>query len=68
MAAVLLRRLISNEFDEFYKKLSEAAQNQMKAQLLLAIQQECSLNLRKKVAEAAAEFAKHQIGINFHSQ
>ena len=48
-SAVLLRRLFSKEFSSFYPNLPADAQKQIKEHLLLAVQQEQSEALRKKV-------------------
>lgn len=48
-AAVLLRRLLSAEFFEFFPKLPVEQQAQLKQQLLLTLQMEVSQQLRRKV-------------------
>uniref|UniRef100_A0A1W7RAB9 Importin-5 n=1 Tax=Hadrurus spadix TaxID=141984 RepID=A0A1W7RAB9_9SCOR len=61
LAAVLLRRLISTDFEDISSKLSVDALNQLKNQLLINIQQDVSPVLRKKVCDAAAELARNLI-------
>lgn len=62
MSAVLLRRIFSNDFMEFYPKLSPENQIQLKQQVILAIQNENqSPQLRNKVCEVAAEVARNLI-------
>ncbi|XP_067014129.1 importin-5 [Anabrus simplex] len=68
MAAVLLRRLFSSEFIEFYPKLPPAAQQQLKEQVLLAVQQEQSDSIRKKVCDVAAEVARNLIDDDGNNQ
>ncbi|XP_071439915.1 importin-5 [Hetaerina americana] len=58
MAAVLLRRLFSAEFTEFYPKLPPEAQTQLKEQVLVAVQREQPDALRRKVCDVAAEVAR----------
>nr|CAG4640621.1 EOG090X00U8 [Eulimnadia texana] len=61
MAAVLLRRLISNEFQNFFPKLTPENQNLLKAEVLAAVQSEPQAGMRKKICEAAAELARQLI-------
>ncbi|XP_018335482.1 importin-5 [Agrilus planipennis] len=61
MSAVLLRRLLSSEFVDFYPKLPPENQQQLKEQVLLAIQQEQTSQMRHKVCEVAAEIARNLI-------
>ncbi|XP_036330351.1 importin-5 isoform X2 [Rhagoletis pomonella] len=58
MAAVLLRRLFTSEFTEFYKELPQESQAQLLQQILLAVQQEVTPNLRRKICELVAEVAR----------
>ncbi|EEC04565.1 Ran-binding protein, putative [Ixodes scapularis] len=58
LAAVLLRRLFSTDFDKCFPELPPEAQAQLKDQLLLSIQNETSNTLRKRVCECAAELAR----------
>ncbi|GAB6024224.1 hypothetical protein CHUAL_008922 [Chamberlinius hualienensis] len=61
MAAVLLRRLFSSEFEDFFPKLSPEEKTQFQEQLLLTIQQETNSGLRKKICDATAEVARNLI-------
>ena len=49
LAAVMLRRLLSSEFTEFFKKLPEEQKAQFKAQLLTLLQNEPVNAMRKKL-------------------
>ena len=49
MAAVLLRRIYTSNFEEFWPQFPPEAQAALKAQMLLSIQQEPTPNIRKKV-------------------
>lgn len=68
MSAVLLRRLFANEFLEFYPKLPAEAQAQLKEQVLVAIQQEQTVQLRHKVCDVAAEVARNLIDDDGNNQ
>lgn len=48
-AAVLLRRLLSAEFFEFFPKLPFEQQTMLREQLLLTLQMDVSQQLRRKV-------------------
>lgn len=48
-AAVLLRRLLSSEFFEFFPKLPFEQQTMLREQLLLTLQMNVSQSLRRKV-------------------
>ncbi|KDR17150.1 importin-5 isoform X1 [Zootermopsis nevadensis] len=68
MAAVLLRRLFSAEFMDFFPKLSPEGQQQLKEQVLLAVQQEESDSIRKKVCDVAAEVARNLLDEDGNNQ
>nr|CAD7437675.1 unnamed protein product [Timema bartmani] len=68
MAAVLLRRVFSSEFLEFYPKLPPDDQKVLKEQVLLAVQQEQSESIRKKVCDMAAEVARNLIDDDGNNQ
>lgn len=68
MAAVLLRRLFSSEFLEFYKELPQEAQGQLLQQILLAVQQDVTPNLRRKICEVVAEAARNLIDEDGNNQ
>lgn len=61
MAAVLLRRLFSTDFSEFYKELPQESQGQFLQQILLAVQQDVTPHLRRKICEVVAEVARSLI-------
>lgn len=61
MAAVVLRRLFTSDFLEFYKELPQEAQGQLLQQILLAVQQDVTANLRRKICEVVAEAARNLI-------
>ncbi|XP_029055806.1 karyopherin beta 3 [Osmia lignaria lignaria] len=61
MAAVLLRRLFSSEFMDFYPKIPPEAQVQLKEQILVSVQNEQIDTIRRKVCEVAAEVARNLI-------
>jgi len=59
LAAVMLRRLFSNEFEEFFGKIPEEQKAALKAQIILSVQNEPSKHVRKKCADLAAEVARN---------
>ncbi len=61
MSAVLLRRIYSSSVD-FYDKLDPAFQQEMKDNLLKAIQEEQVQTIRKKVCDAVAELSRSLLG------
>ncbi|XP_078038874.1 karyopherin beta 3 [Augochlora pura] len=68
IAAVLLRRLFSSEFMDFYPKIPPEAQVQLKEQILLSVQNEQSETIRRKVCEVAAEVARNLIDEDGNNQ
>ncbi|KAI9554129.1 hypothetical protein GHT06_019401 [Daphnia sinensis] len=58
MAAVLLRRVISNEFEDFYNKLTPENQVHLKNELLATIQTETQAGMRRKICEVVSELAR----------
>lgn len=66
MAAVLLRGLLSKSFKEIYPGLTMEMQMAIKRELLTSIQQETSLNIRKKVWDIAAVLSRNLIGKAMH--
>ncbi|XP_056644461.1 importin-5 [Diorhabda sublineata] len=68
MSAVLLRRVFSNDFLDFYPKLPPESQNQLKEQVLLAVQQVETEQLRHKVCEVVAEVARNLIDDDGNNQ
>jgi len=59
MAAVLLRRIYTSNFDEFWPLFPPESQAALKTQMLLSIQQESDQTVRKKICECAAEFSRN---------
>ncbi|XP_066591327.1 importin-5 [Prorops nasuta] len=68
MAAVLLRRLFSSEFMDFYPKVPPEAQVHLKEQILVAVQNEQVDNIRKKLCDVAAEVARNLIDEDGNNQ
>jgi hypothetical protein len=62
MAAVLLRRLYTSSFEEFWPQFSPDVQNSIKEEMLRCVQQETNASLRKKVCECTAELARNMLG------
>jgi len=50
LAAVMLRRLISNDFTEFYDKLPDEQKSQFKTEMLNLLQSETNRTVRKKIS------------------
>ncbi|CAL1261451.1 unnamed protein product [Larinioides sclopetarius] len=61
LAAVLLRRLITSDFEQVFTKLAPNVQNEIKTQLLLRLQADVNHNLRRKICDVAAELARNCI-------
>ncbi|GBL83789.1 Importin-5 [Araneus ventricosus] len=61
LAAVLLRRLITSDFEQVFTKLAPNVQNEIKTQLLLRLQADINHNLRRKICDVAAELARNCI-------
>ncbi|XP_030375758.1 importin-5 [Scaptodrosophila lebanonensis] len=68
MAAVLLRRLFTSDFLEFYKEIPADSQNQLLQQILLAVQQDVTPQLRRKICEVVAEVARNLIDEDGNNQ
>lgn len=68
MSAVLLRRLFSNEFQDFYPKLPVEQQSQLKDQIIQIVQQEQSDSMRRKICEVIAEVARNLIDDDGNNQ
>ncbi|XP_035214122.1 importin-5-like [Stegodyphus dumicola] len=58
LAAILLRRLLSNEFTEAFCNITVDTTRQIKNQLLHRIQQDVNRNLRRRICDAIAELAR----------
>ncbi|KAL1132390.1 hypothetical protein AAG570_010345 [Ranatra chinensis] len=59
MACVLLRRLFSSEFSDFYPKLPAEAERELKSRVLSMLHTEQSDNLRRKTCDVIAEMARN---------
>ncbi|KAM9396924.1 importin-5 [Salvelinus alpinus] len=68
MAAVLLRRLLSSSFEEIYPGLTVDMQTAVKTELVTSIQTEASPNIRKKVADIAAELCRNLLDDDGNNQ
>ncbi|SPP83609.1 importin-5 [Drosophila guanche] len=68
MAAVLLRRLFTTDFPDFYKEIPPESQNQLLQQILLAVQQEVTPQLRRKICEVVAEVARNLVDDDGNNQ
>lgn len=64
MAAVLLRRLYTSSFEEFWPQFSPEMQTTIKEETLRSVQQETDPSMRKKVCECTAELARNMLGIS----
>ena len=58
LAAVMLRRLISNDFSEFFDKLSDEQKAQFKGEMLNILQSEANRNVRRKIVDLVAEMSR----------
>ncbi|KAJ0181346.1 hypothetical protein K1T71_003431 [Dendrolimus kikuchii] len=66
-AAVLLRRLLSSDFFEFFPKLPFEQQSMLRGQLLLTLQMDVSQQLRRKICDVVSELARNHVdeeGVN----
>jgi len=61
LALVMLRRLISTSVEENWNSLSDEIKNTLKAELLVAVQQENDQSIRKKITDVIAELARFLI-------
>jgi len=59
LSSVMLRRLFSTEFEEFFAKLPDEQKAQLKNQIILCVQNEPNKNCRRKCADLAAEVARN---------
>jgi hypothetical protein len=62
LAAVLLRRLFTNDFNEWWPKISPELQAGVKMELMKGIQEELTPPVKRKVCDATAELARNLIG------
>lgn len=58
LAAVMLRRLISNDFNEFFDKLNDEHKAQFKGEMLNLLQSETNRNVRRKIVDLVAETSR----------
>lgn len=61
MSLVLLRRILSNEFEEFWQAVGTGQQAQFYEQLLKCTTEERDGGLRKKLGDVVAEIARNTI-------
>ena len=54
----MLRRLISNDFTEFYDKLPDEQKSQFKTEMLNLLQSETNRTVRKKLVDLVAEMSR----------
>ena len=59
MAAVLLRRLFTNTFEDFWPGLGAEVHGVVKQELLLAVQNDAVDSVRRKICDALAELARN---------
>ena len=62
MAAVLLRRLYTTTFEEFWPHFNQELQAKVKQEMLISIQEETQAVLQRKMCDVTAEFARNMIG------
>ncbi|GBP12896.1 Importin-5 [Eumeta japonica] len=67
-AAVLLRRLLSAEFYDFFPKIPVEQQNLLKEQLLLTLQMDISQPIRRKICDVVSELARNLIDDDGNNQ
>jgi hypothetical protein len=58
----MLRRLISTSVEENWNGLDDQVKSTVKAELLIAVQQEVDQSIRKKITDVIAELARFLIG------
>lgn len=59
LAAVMLRRLISSDFAEFYNKIGDDEKAQFRGEMLNLVKVEPSRNVRRKLVDLVAEIARN---------
>ncbi|GFR15011.1 importin-5 [Trichonephila clavata] len=62
LAAVLLRKLISNSYNEVFSKLSPEVHEQIKTRLLHQLASNMNQSLKRKLCEVVSELARNCIG------
>lgn len=65
MGCILLRRLLSSNFDEIWPSFPLEMQEGLKRELMLAVREETEQAIRKKVCDVIAELARNMIGTGF---
>lgn len=63
LAAVLLRRLFTNDFSDWWPTVSPELQAGVKTELMKGIQEELTPPVKRKVCDATAELARNLIGV-----
>lgn len=61
LAAVMLRRLLSTDFEEFFGKLPEEQKVRFKTHMLTLLQSEPTASVRKKLVDLVAETARNLV-------
>jgi len=59
LAAVMLRRLLSTEFTDFFKNLNDEQKAQFKTQVLTLLQNEANDQMRRKLVDLVAEVSRN---------
>jgi len=59
LAAVMLRRLLSTEFTDFFKNLNDEQKAQFKTQVLTLLQNEANAQMRRKLVDLVAEVSRN---------
>ena len=59
LAAVMLRRLLSTDFTEFFKNINDEQKAQFKAQVLSLLQNEPNAPMRRKLVDLVAEVSRN---------
>lgn len=62
LAAVLLRRLFTTNFETLWQQITVDMQTGVKQELMTAIHQETVASVRKKICDIFAELARNMIG------
>lgn len=68
LAAVLLRRVFTTSFEEIWLQIPVDLQLAVKQQVLIAVQNELTPPVQRKICDAVAELARSLIGtiLSFH--
>lgn len=65
LAAVLLRRLFTTNFQVLWPQLTAEMQAGVKQELMAAIHQESTSSVRKKICDVFSELARNMIGNDY---